>query len=141
LATLTAQVRRLHLAEVIHAARVNGWTVTDANSALYFVSKNDDELRVSEIDPDPVEVARELENLAPHDFRAKSIPFVANVGSDAAVARATAERLENTVIPDLQLRLVQQTARAALADVAAEASANGWEVQWGEDSAYFERGG
>lgn len=137
--SLSAEIRRLHLSDIIHAAQVNKWTVTDRPDGLVFMSPDEDELIIRDLAPAPVQVAEDLENLAPHHFEAKSIPFIARVGSDAAVARALAERLEEKTIPELERRVTALIARAALADVSAEAKANGWEIHWGEDSVRYLR--
>lgn len=137
---LSAQVRRLHLADVIHSAQVAGWTVTDHGDALLFVSPDDDEMTVYGLAPRPGKVAEDLENLAPHHFDAKSIPFIANVGGDAAVGRTIAERLERETIPELERRMINLVGWAAVADLAAEAKANKWEVHWAEDGVRLLRG-
>jgi hypothetical protein len=125
---------------VIHAARVGGWTVTDEDDGLVFVSPDADTWVVRELAPSPEQVAEDLEALAPEHFEAKSIPYIAVVGGDAAVARATAARLEEERIPDLEVRMGVLFARAALAYVTAEARAHGWEVHWGADTVRYEHG-
>lgn len=135
---LANQVRRLQLADVIHAAHTRGWEVNDRDDDLVFASPDDDELWVTERDPAPEWVAQELESLAPLYFDAGSIPFTASIGADAAEAQMTAQQVAQKII-ELEDRIPQLLARATLADVTAEAGANGWEVEWHDDRVFFTR--
>lgn len=137
---LQSEVRRLSLADLTHTVTVDGWSVEDEADGLSFISPEGERiLVVDEVGPDAHEVADRLHAAAPDLFDAGWVPFIADVGENAILARREVADLRQHVEQQERATL-KRVAMAALGTVAAEARANyGWRVDWLGDRVVFEK--